>query len=225
MVKYIIFDLDGTLVNSIYDLADSVNFVLRQNGYTEHPLDSFYYFIGNGTLKLIERALPQDKRTKEEIERVHSQFSDYYSKNYLNKTVAYDGINELLDELDRLKIKYAVASNKTDIFTCQIIDKLFDNNFDAVVGKKDGNPTKPDPKIIYDILEGKNLSSSEILFVGDSNIDIQTGHNAGIKAVGCLWGFRDEMELKEAGADFIISHPSELLRIINNLYDGKGENL
>ena len=217
MVKYIIFDLDGTLVNSIYDLADSVNFVLKQNGYPEHPLESFYYFIGNGTLKLIERALPENKRTSDEIERIHSQFSERYSKNYLNKTVAYDGINELLNELDRLKIKYAVASNKTDIFTRKIIDKLFVNSFDAVIGKRDGNPTKPNPKIIYDILNGKDLSLSEILFVGDSNIDIQTGHNANLKAVGCLWGFRDEKELKEAGADFIISHPSELLQIINNL--------
>lgn len=216
MVKYIIFDLDGTLVNSIYDLADSVNFVLRKNGYSEHPLESFYYFIGNGTLKLIERALPQDKRTEKEIERVHSQFSEHYSKNYLNKTVPYEGIKELLDELDIRGIKYAVASNKTDIFTCEIIDKLFINSFDMVMGKRDGNPTKPNPKIIYDILEGKDLKTSEILFVGDSDIDIKTGHNAKLKAVGCLWGFRDERELKEAGADFIISHPSELLRIINN---------
>ena len=217
MVKYIIFDLDGTLVNSIYDLADSVNFVLLQNGYKTHPLESFYYFVGDGTLKLVERALPEDKRNDEEIKRVHEQFAKYYSKNYLNKTVPYEGVCNLLDELNNLSIEYAVASNKTDIFTHQIIEKLFpENKFDKIMGKKDGNPTKPNPKIVYDILSGKNLKDYEILFVGDSNIDIQTGHNANIKSVGCLWGFRDKKELEEAGADFLISSPYELLEIINN---------
>ena len=217
MIKYIIFDLDGTLVNSIYDLADSVNYVLKQNGYAEHPLESYYYFVGNGTLKLIERALPEDKRTANEIERVHSQFAERYSQNYLSKTVPYNGINDLLDELDKRGIKYSVASNKTDVFTREIINGLFPNNrFDVIIGKKEGNPTKPNPKIIYDILEGKNFTSNEILFVGDSSVDIQTGHNANLKAVGCLWGFRDERELKEAGADFIISQPMELLKIIDN---------
>ncbi len=217
MVKYIIFDLDGTLVNSIYDLADSVNSVLLQNGYKTHPLESFYYFVGNGTLKLVERALPEDKRTDEEIERVHEQFAEHYSKNYLNKTVPYEGVRNLLDELNNLGVEYAVASNKTDIFTREIIEKLFpENKFDKIMGKKDGNPTKPNPKIVYDILSGKDLKDSEILFVGDSNVDIQTGHNANIKSVGCLWGFRDKKELEEAGADFLISSPYELLEIINN---------
>lgn len=217
MVKYIIFDLDGTLVNSIYDLADSVNSVLLQNGYKTHPLESFYYFVGNGTLKLVERTLPEDKRTDEEIERVHEQFAEHYSKNYLNKTVPYEGVRNLLDELNNLGVEYAVASNKTDIFTREIIEKLFPRNrFDKIMGKKKGNPTKPNPKIVYDILSGKDLKDSEILFVGDSNVDIQTGHNANIKSVGCLWGFRDKKELEEAGADFLISSPYELLEIINN---------
>ena len=217
MIKYIIFDLDGTLVNSIYDLTDSVNYVLKQNGYAEHPLDSYYYFVGNGTLKLIERALPEDKRTANEIERVHSQFAKRYSQNYLNKTIPYNGINELLDELDKRGIKYSVASNKTDVFTQEIINGLFPNNlFDVIIGKREENPTKPDPKIIYDILYGKNLTLDEILVVGDSDVDIETGHNACLKAVGCLWGFRDERELKEAGADYIISKPMELFEIIDN---------
>ena len=217
MIKYIIFDLDGTLVNSIYDLADSVNYVLKQNGYAEHSLESYYYFVGNGTLKLIERALPKDKRTANEIERVHSQFAERYSQNYLNKTIPYDHINELLDELDKRGIKYSVASNKTDVFTQEIINGLFPNNrFDVIIGKREENPTKPDPKIIYDILDGKNLTLDEILVVGDSGVDIETGHNACLKAVGCLWGFRDEKELKEAGADYIISKPMELFEIIDN---------
>lgn len=217
MIKYIIFDLDGTLVNSVYDLSDSVNYVLRQNGYAEHSLESYYYFVGNGTLKLIERALPEDKQTANEIERVHSQFSEYYSKNFLNKTVPYEGVQELLDELDKRMIKYAVASNKTDVFSREIINSLFPNNrFDIIMGKKEGNPTKPDPKIVYDILKGKDIKQSEILFVGDSDIDIITGHNAKLKAVGCLWGFRDKKELEGAGADFIISQPMELLKIIDN---------
>lgn len=218
MIKYIIFDLDGTLVNSIYDLADSVNYVLRENGYSEHPIDSFYYFVGNGTLKLIERALPEDKRTANEIERVHSQFAERYSQNYLNKTVPYNGIKELLAELDKREIKYAVASNKTDVFTQEIINDLFKKNqFDVIMGKREENPTKPNPKIIYDILEGKNLTINEILVVGDSSVDIETGHNAKLRAVGCLWGFRDKKELIESGADFMISHPMELIEIIDNI--------
>ncbi len=215
MVKYVIFDLDGTLVDSVYDLADSVNCVLEQNGYGIHPVESYYYFVGSGTLKLIERALPEGQRNEEEIERVHTLFAEHYSANYLNKTKPYDGVKELLDELDGRNIKYAVASNKTDIFTRKIINELFpDNEFDVIMGKKASNPTKPDPKIVYDILSGKDISLSEILFVGDSDIDIQTGRNAGIKTVGCIWGFRGEKELKEAGADYLISEPIQLLEII-----------
>lgn len=218
MIKYIIFDLDGTLVNSVYDLADSVNSVLKRNGYNTHPLERFYYFVGNGTLKLVERALPEDERTDEEIKRIHEQFAEHYSKNYLNKTVPYDGVINLLNELGMRKIKYAVASNKTDIFTREIIAELFPkNNFDVIMGKKDSNPTKPNPKIVYDILEGKDLKPHEVLFVGDSNVDVETGHNANLKAVGCIWGFRGEKELREAGADYLISAPSDLLEIINNL--------
>ena len=128
----------------------------------------------------------------------------------------YEGVRNLLDELNNLGVEYAVASNKADIFTREIIEKLFpENKFDKIIGKKDGNPTKPNPIIVYDILSGKDLKDSEILFVGDSNVDIQTGHNANIKSVGCLWGFRDKKELEEAGADFLISSPYELIELIN----------
>lgn len=218
MIKHIIFDLDGTLVNSIYDLGDSVNNVLKRNGYPIHDYEKYYYFVGNGTVKLCERALPVDKRTQKEIEKIHSEFQEEYKLNYKNKTRSYDGIEKMLTSLSDMNIKYSVASNKTDRFSKIIVSELLkDNNFSYVYGKKEGYKTKPDPQLVYDIIENENLKKSEVLFVGDSNVDIKTGHNAGIKSVGCLWGFRDYDELQSAGADYIIKKPEELLEIVKKL--------
>ncbi|MCC8192476.1 MAG: HAD family hydrolase [Ruminococcus sp.] len=215
MKNLVIFDLDGTLVNSVYDLADSVNFVLRENGYPTHETEKFYYFVGNGTRKLCERALPENKRTDAEIDRIHEQFLKRYAKNYLNKTVLYDGIKETVNSLVDRGVKCAVASNKTDIFTKEIIDKLFGSGvFSVVIGKREGYATKPDPKIVFEILERTETQKQNAIFVGDSDVDIKTAHNAGLAAVGCLWGFRTYDELFEAGAEYIIEKPAELLEIL-----------
>lgn len=215
MIKLVIFDLDGTLVNSIYDLADSVNFILKDNGYKTHETDEYYYFVGNGTRKLCERAIPADRRNDAEIDRIHELFLKRYANNYLNKTVLYDGIKETVEALNKLGVKCAVASNKTDVFTNEIIDAFFESNtFCCVSGKREGIAAKPDPKIVYDILKRTKIEKESAIFVGDSNVDIFTAKNSGIKSVGCLWGFRTYEELKEAGADYIINEPSELLKIL-----------
>lgn len=214
MKQLVIFDLDGTLVNSVYDLADSVNNVLGRNGYPIHKTDEYYYFVGNGTRKLCERAIPADKRCDAEIDRIHSEFLSEYAKNYLNKTTLYDGILDTVLNLVDRGVKCAVASNKTDIFTKEIIDKLFGGDvFSACVGKRDGVPAKPDPAIVYGILEKLGVKHENAIFVGDSNVDIITGKNASIETVGCLWGFRTREELSAAGADHIIEKPNELIEI------------
>lgn len=215
MIKLVIFDLDGTLVNSIYDLADSVNFVLKENGYKTHDTDKYYYFVGNGTRKLCERAIPEDRRNDAEIDRIHELFLKRYAKNYLNKTVLYDGIKETVNTLIKNGVKCAVASNKTDSFTKRIIEYFFGKDtFCCVLGKRDGFLTKPDPRIVYEILEKSNTDKQNAIFVGDSNVDIKTARNSGIRSVGCLWGFRTYEELDEAGADYIIDEPACLLKIL-----------
>ena len=215
MIRLVIFDLDGTLVNSIYDLADSVNYALLNFGYPTHDTEKYRYFVGNGTKKLCERALPEDKRNDAEIERLHEVFLKRYSQSYLNNTVLYDGIGELLSGLLSMGVKCAVASNKTDVFTKMIIDKLLGLNlFCAIIGKREEANAKPSPDIVYEILKTSGVSESDAIIAGDSDVDILTAKNSGIRSVGCLWGFRTYAELKDAGADYIIKKPSELLKII-----------
>ena len=215
MIRLVIFDLDGTLVNSLCDLADSVNYALEKSGYPTHKTDEYRYFVGNGTYKLCERALPQDKRNADEIDRLHKIFAERYNESYLNKTAPYSGIDELLTALEKIGVKFAAASNKTDVFTERIIDKLFGSKrFCAVFGKSDDRPAKPDPRIVDEILKGSGALKSEALMAGDSDVDVLTAKNSGIISVGCLWGFRTYDELVNAGADYVINKPCELLKLI-----------
>lgn len=222
MIKLVIFDLDGTLVDSVNDLADSVNFVLSKNGYPINDVNKYYHYVGSGTLKLVERALNRNTDDKAEISRLHEEFLEYYSKHYLDKTRAYDGIPKLLKLLNQTGIMISVASNKTDIFTKEIVKKLFsDIDFVCVSGKKVGVPRKPDPTIVFEILDSVNVNPCEALYVGDSDIDVQTGHNAGLMVCGCEWGFRGRDELLNSGSDFIVKNPAEISEIINNLNKGE----
>ena len=216
MIKLAIFDLDGTLVNSIDDLADAVNKALKECGFPTHSVEKYYYFVGDGVKNLIERALPENFKSEENIIKVQAIFAKNYEKNYINKTHVYDGIIELSQELKKLNVKLAVASNKPDDFTKKIIAELFPKGlFDLVKGNTKGVPHKPNPQIVEDILLKLEIEKSDCIFIGDTNVDIRTGKNAGMKTVGCLWGFRDLEELQKAGADFIVSHPLEILKQIN----------
>lgn len=214
MNRLVIFDLDGTLVNSIYDLADSVNSSLTELGYPEHDVEDFYQFVGDGTLKLAERSLPENARNKEEITRLHKLFSERYQKNCLNKTSPYDGMINTLILLKQAGIKCAVATNKPDKFAKQIINELFGEcTFDLVIGKRDGVPAKPDPQIITEILSTLDVTKDNCLYAGDSDVDVITAHNAGIKCIGCAWGFRGVQELENAGVDFLAFEPMDISHI------------
>lgn len=218
MIKLVVFDLDGTLVDSVYDLADAVNTVLENNNYPSHNTEKYYHFVGDGTLKLVERALGDNCKDSSEVERIHNQFLKQYSMHCLDKTIAYDGVKELLDKLEDMKILTAVASNKTDVFTKQIVKELFSgHNFFEAVGKLDGVPKKPSPEIVFNILKKADVKTDEVLYVGDSDVDVLTGHNAGLQVCGCEWGFRGKDELLNAGCDFLLEKPLDLIDVILKL--------
>lgn len=213
MIKAVIFDLDGTLIDSVEDLAVATNFALGKSGYPIHPTESYKTFVGDGVLKLIERAVPMEV-SEEDISIVKEYFSSYYNKHYDIKTKPYSGIRELLDELIKMDIKLSVASNKPHEFTCAIVERFFPSIFSVVMGAKDGFERKPSPQIANIIMDELGVANNETLFVGDTNIDIMTAKSAGINSVGCLWGFRGMVELMNAGANFIIEKPSKILMIL-----------
>lgn len=217
MIKAVLFDLDGTLVNSLYDLADAMNYCLTKEGFATHDTEKYKYFIGNGIPKLIERALPEAARTPERIEQTKQKFLSRYSTHCCDKTCLYDGINELLSALGEKGIRAAVITNKAQSMTDIIMKKLFHNEFVYVLGKRDEFPLKPDPASALFVMEKLSVSAHECLFVGDSGVDMRTAQNAEIKSVGVLWGFREREELLENGARYIIDEPLKLLEIIEEL--------
>lgn len=215
-MRLIVFDLDGTLLNSLEDLADSANWVLEQHGFPTHPVDAYRYFVGDGVRKLIERILPQEERTEARIEQCRQEFVAYYKVHMEDKTSVYEGITELLVELKNRGLKIAVATNKVHIAVKPLMEKYFPEiRFDSMIGQREGVPVKPAPQIMFDILRETGCEPSEALHVGDTATDMQLAHNAGVTPVGVLWGYRPLEELQEAGAKFIIENPEELLRLVH----------
>lgn len=207
-----IFDLDGTIADTIQDLAEAVNYGLCEMGYPEHNLTEYKQFVGNGAKKLCYRALPDDK--KSEADRLHELFSAYYGEHFLDNTALYPHIHETLTKLAENGVTLAVATNKPQDFAREIAKKLLpDVEFSAVLGGCDERPKKPDTAIIREILTPL-LPCEKIFMIGDSNVDIQTAKNAGITSIGCAWGFRGRQELTEAGADYIIDTADEITEII-----------
>lgn len=215
MLKAVIFDLDGTLVNTLEDLGNSTNHMLSENGFPIHTMDKYNYFVGNGIPKLIERALPETERSAENIKKYTEQFTEYYSKHFADKSAAYGGIAELVAEIKKMGLKTAVVTNKAQAMTDLVISKVFGSGvFDSVVGKRDENPAKPDPKAAFVAMSEMEVNPDECVFVGDSSVDILTARNCGAYPVGVLWGFRTRQELENSGARLIISEPEELVRFI-----------
>lgn len=210
MYKLVIFDLDGTLVNSLEDLGNACNSALERFGYPVHPMESFRYFVGDGVPMLIRRALPEKERTEETIAKVKAVFDEIYGRNYNVCTRPYDGITELLDRLKAEGILIAVASNKPDNFTQTIVTSMFGDTFSYVSGKKEGFEKKPDPQIALHIMEKLGVSPEETLFAGDSSVDMQTAHNAGCDCIGCVWGFRTLQELTDNKATYIANSPKDI---------------
>lgn len=217
MIKLVIFDLDGTLLDSLADLADSCNYLLRNYGFPEHPLDSYRYFVGDGIHKLVERVLPKDKRQMDFVEQFFQEMVAYYDIHKADKTMPYFGIVETLETLQQQGTMLAVASNKVNKAMMPLMEHYFPTiKFTAVLGQREGIPVKPHPQIVYDILQIADVRPEEALYVGDTDVDMDTAHGAGLKAVGALWGYRDRQELTEHQAEYIIERPEELLELIDN---------
>lgn len=212
--ELVIFDLDGTLLNSIEDLAMSTNYALRQNGYPEHAPAQYRYFVGNGITKLIERALPEEARNTETITHIRSQFIAYYRQHKTDYTRPYPGIVQLLETLRSANIKLAVASNKYHQGTVELVHHFFhDGLFDIVLGQRESIPVKPDPAIVREILAQTQSTPEHTLYVGDSGVDMQTAANSGLTSIGVTWGFRPRQELQENNACHIVDCPEEIIPI------------
>jgi phosphoglycolate phosphatase len=215
MPKAVLFDLDGTLLNTLYDLADSGNYVLSLNGWPVHEAEAYKYFVGDGVTVLLRRILPEAHRTPDEIERVKKVFVEHYQVHAIDKTKPYDGVEEMLDSVKKSGLKMAVISNKPDAQTQYIVSKFFgDGLFDYVIGNRSDLPLKPDPAIVRLTLESLGVSSADALYVGDTGTDMKTAKNAGCFAVGVTWGFRPKEELLENGADIIINAPDEIAGLL-----------
>lgn len=212
--KLAIFDLDGTLLNTIGDLAVGCNHVLEAEGLPTHTYEQYCMMVGNGVKRLVERALPEELRTPEFIEQTRSRFVEFYYENIDTHTVPYNGIPELLAELQSRGIRLAVASNKFQAGVERLVARFFPEvRFEMTLGGREGVPAKPAPDIALEILRHTGIDAADTLFIGDSGVDMQTAHAAGATAIGCAWGFRSREELAENNADHIISHPSELIAL------------
>lgn len=215
MKSLVIFDLDGTLLNTIDDLGNACNHALRSLNYPTHALIAYPMMVGNGITRLIERALPDEARTPEIITHARELFVEFYDDHCCDATVPYPGIPELLRELNSRGINIAVASNKYNSAVHKIISHFFhDITFAAVFGQLEGIPVKPDPSIVFEVLTACPTPKAETVFVGDSAVDIETARRACIDSIGVTWGFRSEKELRRAYADNIISDPDDVLCII-----------
>ena len=210
----IIFDLDGTLLDTLADIGDSVNQMLAEYGFEGHTMDDYRRFIGNGIQMLVTRALPLAGRSDVMVDACVQRAREIYWDNWNCKTRPYDGIVDLLNHLKTYKLPLAVLSNKPHDFTMRYVDAYFDrNDFAVVLGQTDDFPTKPDPASALYIAHQMYLSPSTILFVGDSAVDMQTAASAGMYSVGAAWGFKGPRELEDNGCRTLVRHPMEILHL------------
>ena len=211
MRKLVIFDLDGTLLNTIADLANSTNYALKVLGYPIHEPDKYNFMVGNGINKLFERALPDGEKTEENVLRVRQEFVPYYDQHNADKSRPYPGVTELLETLQTAGMQLAVASNKYQAATEKLIAHYFPNiKFTAVFGQREGIPVKPDPIIVKEILQIAKVQEEETLYAGDSGVDMQTAINAGVTSCGVTWGFRPRTELESFHPDHIVDNAEEI---------------
>lgn len=216
MKSLIIFDLDGTLLDTVADLAVSTNYALSQFNFPTHEISAYKLFIGNGINNLFERALPKGEKTAENIWEIRKHFLEYYGAHSTELTIPFPGISELLQKLQSAGFKLAVASNKYQQGTETLIQRFFPEiEFIAVFGQREGIPVKPDPTIVHDIIAIANVHASEALYVGDSGVDMQTANNSGVDAVGVTWGFRPKAELEAFRPKYMIDKAEDIWEIVN----------
>ncbi|OPX36545.1 MAG: HAD family hydrolase [Desulfobacteraceae bacterium 4484_190.2] len=213
--RAVLFDLDGTLLNTLKDIGNAVNRVLAGKGFPVHELDAYRYFVGDGTAMLINRALPEEKRNDDVIRACITDFLEDYGKNWNVRTKPYEGIPEMLDALNDRGLKMAILSNKPHEFTKQCATELLSNwNFDVVIGQRNGVPPKPDPAGALEVAKLLNLPPADFLYIGDSGVDMKTAVASGMFPVGVLWGFRSMGELKDNGSLALVDRPSEILSLL-----------
>lgn len=213
MYKLAVFDMDGTILDTLEDLKDSTNFALEKCGYPTRSYDEVRRFVGNGIRKLIERAVPEGLTTKQ-IDRVHEVFTEHYKVHCADKTKAYDGIKPLLEKLRASGVKTAVVSNKADYGVQELCKEYFDGLFDYAVGEREGIRRKPAPDAVNEALRVLGIDKSEAVYIGDSDVDFETAKNAELPCISVLWGFRDEEFLREKGATLFVRDPAEIYDII-----------
>jgi len=201
MIKAVLFDLDGTLVNSLIDLANGVNEALKANGFPAHDVEKYKYFVGDGIRKTIERALPEENRDNETVTDTVGKFNGYYSVHYADNTYPYDGVPELVAELNKRGYKLAVVTNKDQDMAEKVVTDAYGGAFKLIFGKREGLLPKPDPTAAILTMESLGVKPCECVFLGDSGVDILTGFNSGAYPVGELWGYREAEELKKNGAE------------------------
>lgn len=216
MKKLLIFDLDGTLLDTVADLACSTNHALVKNGFPARRLEEYNYFVGNGINKLFERALPEGEKTEENIGKIRRDFLAHYDVHNADATRPYEGIPELLRALQERGVRLAVASNKYQAATEKLVGRFFPEiRFAAVLGQREGIKTKPDPGIVSEIREKAQAEAAETLYIGDSNVDMQTAANSNVDACGVAWGFRPVSELESY-------HPKHIARKASDILDMLG---
>ncbi|MFI3142411.1 MAG: HAD-IIIA family hydrolase [Clostridia bacterium] len=213
MYKAVILDLDGTLLDTLTDLADSVNFGLSEMGYPLRTKDEVRRFIGNGVVKLVSRAVPQGT-SEQDSAKCLAIFRAHYLENMRNTTKPYEGIMQMLDELKLKGIKTAVVSNKLHEAVVELCDDFFEGKIDVALGVSNEDERKPKPTNVFKAMQILGVNESEALYVGDSEVDVQTAKNAGLKCIGVTWGFRDKAELLAAGADFIANEARKICSIV-----------
>ena len=217
MKKLAIFDLDGTLLNTLADLAEATNYALRQQGYPTHETDAYRTFVGNGINKLFERALPEGKKSQENILKTRALFVPFYDKHNADWSIPYSDMVSVLEELQNRSIMLAVASNKYDAATKKLVAQFFPSiQFIAVFGQREEVPTKPNPAVVHEIIQIAGVKNEDTVYIGDSSVDMQTGQNASVTTVGVSWGFRPRTELESFHPDFIADERKELLHFLTS---------
>lgn len=211
----VLFDLDGTLLDTLEDLAAAANLVLTDQGLLPHPVDAYRHFVGDGLRALVVRMLPADRRDAATVAAAVTAFQVAYGRTWYNRSAPYPGISALLDRLTAKGVRFSILSNKPDAFTRLCVQRLLPQwHFEPVLGQREGVPNKPDPAGAIEIARLLDLHPSRMLYVGDTGVDMRTAHAAGMDAAGVLWGFRDKAELIQAGAQYIVARPNDLLPIV-----------
>jgi phosphoglycolate phosphatase len=215
--RALLFDLDGTLLDTLQDIADSVNSALAYFGFPQHELDAYRYFVGDGGEMLAIRALPEDRRDQMTVGKVVARIDEAYSLRWANNTRPFQGIPELLDALTNIGIRMAILSNKGQSFAELTVSTLLPNwHFDLVVGAQPSIPRKPDPTTALQIAKQMSLIPTEFLYIGDSAVDMKTAVAANMYPIGALWGYRTADELLTGGARALVEKPTHVLSLLND---------